>query len=103
MTPQVEKLLAPLQAALLPMGAGLFERQDSAAGSDVSLLEEGGVPSFEPLLDNHSYFNYHHTPADTLDKVDQESLRHHVALLTSLSWYLANMDQPLGRTPTHAQ
>ena len=102
-TPQVEKLLAPLQAALLPMGAGLFERQDSAAGSDVSLLEEGGVPSFEPLLDNHSYFNYHHTPADTLDKVDQESLRHHVALLTSLSWYLANMDQPLGRTPTHAQ
>jgi hypothetical protein len=62
-------------------------------------MEEVGVPSFAPLVDTSKYFHYHHTPADTFDKVDPDSLRRQVAVLSVLSWYLANMDQPLGRTP----
>jgi len=92
-----QKLLAPVQAALEPIGANVIQRRDSAAGADLSLMEKEGVPMFEPLVDGHSYFNYHHTPADTLDKVNPMDLQRHVAVLTSLSWYLANMDQPLGR------
>lgn len=97
-TPQSVKLFAPLQAALLPIGAGVFQRQDVLATGDLAGLERAGVPSFAPLVDTSSYFDYHHTPADTLDKVDPDSLRRHVALMTATAWYLANMEQPIGRS-----
>lgn len=90
-------LLKPLQDALEPIGAQVITRRDGAAGADLTLMEKEGVPMFEPLVDTHSYFHYHHTAADTLDKVDPVNLQRHVALLTTLSWYLANMEQPLGR------
>ncbi|SFU50910.1 M20/M25/M40 family metallo-hydrolase [Pseudoduganella namucuonensis] len=97
--PKAVKLFAPLQQVLQPIGAGVFNRGDHLGAADLRLLEEDGVPLFEPIVDGHSYFHYHHTPADTLDKVDPENLRRHVAVMTTLSWYLANMDQPLGRAP----
>jgi hypothetical protein len=56
-----------------------------------------GVPSFEPLLYNRNYFSYHHTPADTLDKVDPENLRRQVAMLAMLTWYLAEMPVPVSQ------
>ena len=88
---------APLQAALLPVGAAAMQRLDSAAGADVRGLEQLGVPSFSPLIDDSDYFSYHHTAADTLDKVDPQNLKRHVALVSLWTWYLANMEQPLGR------
>jgi Zn-dependent M28 family amino/carboxypeptidase len=95
--PDAVKLFAPLQAALLPMQAGLFRREDFMGSGDLSGLERAGVPVFEPLIDNASYFNYHHTPADTLDKVDPQELRRHVAVMAATTWFLANMEQPIGR------
>ena len=90
-------LLAPLQTALLPMGAAALQRADALGTGDLSGLELLGVPSFAPLIDGADYFNYHHTAADTLDKVDPHNLKRHVALVASLTWFLANMEQPLGR------
>ncbi len=93
----VNKLLAPLTASLEAMSAGALQRADALNTGDLRYLEEAGVPSFTPLIDNSDYFHYHHTAADTLDKVDPQNLRRHVALMTSLTWYLANMEQPIGR------
>jgi len=95
--PKAVKLFAPLQAALQPMGAGVFRREDVLATGDLGALEQTGVPSFAPLIDTSAYFDYHHTAADTLDKVDREDLRRHVALMASLTWFLANVEQPIGR------
>ncbi|MBQ5964090.1 M20/M25/M40 family metallo-hydrolase [Massilia sp. ZL223] len=95
--PQAMKLFTPLQATLQPLGAGVFQRQDALQTGDLSGLERAGVPSFAPLIDTSSYFDYHHTPADTLDKVDPDHLRRHVAVMTATAWFLANMDQPIGR------
>ncbi len=89
--------LAPLQAALEPMRAGAIQRADSLNTGDLRGLELAGVPSFTPLIDGSDYFNYHHTAADTLDKVNPEYLKRHVALIASLTWFLANMEQPIGR------
>ena len=89
--------LAPLQAALLPMGAAALQRADVLGTGDLSGLEQLGVPSFAPVIDGTDYFNYHHTAADTLDKVDPQNLKRHVALTAALTWFLANMEQPLGR------
>ncbi|KFI07857.1 M20/M25/M40 family metallo-hydrolase [Massilia sp. BSC265] len=91
------KLFAPLQAALQPIGAGIFRREDALSTGDLSGLERAGVPSFAPLIDTSSYFDYHHTPADTLDKVDPDHLRRHVAVMAATSWFLANIEQPIGR------
>lgn len=96
-TPQAVKYFAPLKAALLPMGAGGFVREDVLGTGDLSGLELAGVPSFEPLMDSSDYFNYHHTPADTLDKVDPQNLRRHVAVMSTTAWFLANTDAPIGR------
>ncbi len=96
--PSMVKYFAPLQKSLDQIGAGVFDRRDAAAGSDIAPLERAGVPSFQPLVDFTTYFNYHHTPADTLDKVDPVGLKRQVAVMTSLTWYLANMDENIGRT-----
>jgi Zn-dependent M28 family amino/carboxypeptidase len=96
---KAEKHFAPVMAALQPIGAGVFTRRDHVGAADLALLEKDGVPLFQPQVDTSSYFHYHHTPADTLDKVDPENLRRHVAVMSTLSWYLANMEQPLGRAP----
>ena len=90
-----EKFLAPLKSLLLSIGTPLFERREYASGSDVELLAASGVPSFEPMLDTRNYFSYHHTPADTLDKVEPENLRRQVAMLAMLTWYLAEMPNSL--------
>ncbi|MFL6710662.1 MAG: M20/M25/M40 family metallo-hydrolase, partial [Massilia sp.] len=93
------KLFAPLRAALLPMGAAGFQRTDVLGTGDLSGLERAGVPSFSPLIDDSTYFNYHHTAADTFDKVKPEDLRRHVAVMATTAWFLANMNEPIGRTP----
>lgn len=96
--PSMVKYFAPLQKSLDQIGAGVFDRRDVAGGADIMPLERAGVPSFQPLVDFTNYFNYHHTAADTLDKVNPLDLKRQVAVMTSLTWYLANMDENIGRT-----
>jgi hypothetical protein len=95
---QSAKLLAPLQAALYPVGAGAFRREDVISSGDLHDLEVSGVPTFEPWIDSANYFNYHHTPADTFDKVDPENLRRHATVMATTAWFLANMDNGIGRS-----
>jgi carboxypeptidase Q len=95
--PQAVKLFAPLRAALQPIGAGAFQREDVLGTGDLHELEDAGVPSFEPWIDSSDYFNYHHTTADTFDKVNPDNLRRHVAVMAATAWFLANTDQPVGR------
>jgi carboxypeptidase Q len=90
--------LAPLQAALAPMGAGAFRREDEVGTGDLHSLEDAGVPTFEPWIDGADYFNYHHTTADTFDKVNPDNLRRHVAVMATTAWFMANTDALPGRS-----
>jgi len=65
------------------------------AGADITPLTDAGVPGFSLVQDPLHYFDYHHTPADTLDKVDPTELQQNAAAMTVLAWTLANRDQPL--------
>jgi Zn-dependent M28 family amino/carboxypeptidase len=96
-TPQAVKYFAPLQHVLQQIGAGAFHREDALGTGDLFGLEHDGVPSFEPVIDSSDYFNYHHTPADTFDKVNPDNLRRHAAVMATTAWFLANTDQPVGR------
>jgi hypothetical protein len=83
--------------ALTPIGASTIAYRDGELGSDIALLQKAGVPSFAPLIDTRHYFDYHHSAADTLDKVDPQNLRSQVATLAVLAYYLAEMREPLPR------
>jgi hypothetical protein len=96
-------MIEPLREVLRPLGATVFERQDRTVGEDIAPLQKAGVPGYMPLLDVRHYFDYHHTAADTLDKVDPDNLRRQVAVMATLVWQLANLDAgELPRQPVAA-
>jgi carboxypeptidase Q len=87
---------APLSKILSSQGAGMSQIQPSVS-SDISLLTQKGVPSFEPWFDERTYFNYHHTAADTFDKVIPKELAENASVMAVLAYGLANLEQPLPR------
>jgi carboxypeptidase Q len=89
-------LLQPLSTILQGQGAGVT-RMVEETGTDVAPLGEAGVPTFAPIQDARTYFNYHHTAADTLDKVNPRELQENCALVAALAYTLASMSQQLPR------
>jgi hypothetical protein len=89
--------LQPVIDALAAIGATALKPSDGEVGADIEPLQLAGVPGFAPLLDTRHYFDYHHTAADTLDKVDPQNLRTQVATLAVLAYYLAELPEPLPR------
>ena len=72
-----------LQAALAPLGI-VGGSTDEADGSDIGPMIEAGIPAVSLTQDGIRYFDLHHTPDDTLDKVDPEALRQNVAAWTAM-------------------
>lgn len=69
---------------------GIYRFDYSAeTGADTSPLVEKGVPGFGLVTDSRHYFDYHHSAADTLDKVDRHELTRDAAALAALTWALA--------------
>ena len=90
-------MLQPLAAILQAHGAGTVRRVEHPVGADISPLENAGVPGFSPLQDGRTYFNYHHTPADTFDKVGKRELAENSAVLAVLAYAIASLPEPLPR------
>jgi hypothetical protein len=84
-----------LQAALAPLGI-VPGKLDTADGSDIEPMIDAGVPAVALSQDGTYYFDIHHTPDDTLDKVDPETLRQNVAAWTAM---LAVLSAPLESEP----
>jgi Zn-dependent M28 family amino/carboxypeptidase len=59
-------------------------------GEDIDGLTQRGVPSFATVQDSRFYFNYHHTAADTFDKIDKRHLNENAAVVTVLAYALAD-------------
>jgi hypothetical protein len=94
--PELGAWLEPVAQALDPIGAQTF-RPSPETGEDINVLTEKGVPSFAPSQDGRFYFNYHHTPADTFDKVNPRELSENAAVMTVLAYALADSDKPAPR------
>lgn len=90
-------LLAPLSAILQASGAGVTRQSGNAEGADISPLDAAGVPTFAPIQDARTYFNYHHTPADTLDKIVPRELAENAAVVALLTYTIASLPEPLPR------
>jgi len=88
--PSAEAMLRPIMKVLATQGASLL-RAGEDTGADLIPIGVAGVPTFAPINDARTYFDYHHTAADTLDKIRPEELRENVALAAVLAYGLANM------------
>jgi len=88
---RVDPGLAPANAALADRIAALLAplgivrgREPADAGTDLGPWVRGGVAAVDLNQDGTRYFDYHHTPDDTLDKVDPAQLRQNVAAWTAV-------------------
>ena len=89
--PEVKRMLAPVATILQESGAGNLHLVEHC-GADIEPLEKAGVPSFSPIQDSRFYFNYHHTAADTLDKIVPKELAENSAVVAVAAYALANME-----------
>jgi Zn-dependent M28 family amino/carboxypeptidase len=87
--PELEQWLRPVGQVLEAIGARSLVSTPET-GEDIGGLTEKGVPSFAPVQDSRTYFNYHHTAADTFDKVDPRLLNENAAVMAVLSYALAD-------------
>ena len=83
---QIASLLTPVGADKIKQGGG---------GSDIEPLMMDGVPSLGETTTGAHYFDWHHTEADTLDKVDPQDFRKNVASLAVMTYILADMPERL--------
>ncbi|HUP21847.1 MAG TPA: M20/M25/M40 family metallo-hydrolase [Thermoanaerobaculia bacterium] len=79
---EVGALLDAIDAGEIARGGG---------GADIGPLMAAGVPGLALRTVEERYFDWHHTHADTLDKVDPQNLRRAIAALGVVGFVLADM------------
>ena len=77
------------RSALLP--------SNYAPGADITAMSDAGVPALGILQDGRTYFHYHHSAADTLDKVVPSELRENATAMAVMAYALASIKDPLPR------
>ncbi|SBV33118.1 Peptidase M28 [uncultured Sphingopyxis sp.] len=80
-----------LAAAVMPFGV-VRGRQPANGGADIGALVRAGVPAVDLAQDGTRYFDLHHTPDDTLDKIDPVQLRQNVVVWSAVLAILANSE-----------
>jgi carboxypeptidase Q len=92
-----QKQLSPVLNALSTFGGNLLQIVPQSPETDIEPLADKGVPVFGIWQNGLTYFTYHHSAADTLDKVDPEQLRENAACMAVMGYALADMSEPLER------
>ena len=84
----IGRLLAPIDATTVAPGGG---------GADIGPIMELGVPGMSPLVDGSRYFWYHHTDADTVDKLDPVEIARVTAVMAVMAYVVADLEERLPR------
>jgi carboxypeptidase Q len=98
-SPTLGEWLAPVARQLEPIGASILV-SGADVGADVMSVVSEGVPGFAPVQDSRYYFNYHHSAADTFDKVDARLLSENAAVVAVLAYALADASTAAPRAAT---
>lgn len=89
--------LAAILKPLAPLGATRATNGGGAA--DIDPMRNFGVVLINHDVDGATYFDYHHTHGDTVDKVDSALLAKNAAAIAYLAYVLADMPGRLGDAP----
>ena len=71
-------------------------------GADVGAMMALGVPGMSPDVDGSKYFWYHHTQADTMDKLDPHEMALCVATMAVMAYVIADLPEALPRSAAAA-
>ena len=95
--------VARIAQALAPLGIA-HTPGEGGPGPDVSPIAGNGAAWASLRQDGSDYFDYHHTPDDTLDKIDPRALAQNTAAYAVLAWMAANAEGGFGseEKPTDA-
>ncbi len=85
---EVGRLLDRIESGAITRGGG---------GADIGPIMREGVPGMGLSVDGSRYFWYHHTPADTVDKLDPRDMGLCVAAMAVMAYVVADMDERLPR------
>jgi len=85
---QVGSLLDRIEAGSIVKGGG---------GADIGPIMALGVPGLGLNVDGTRYFWYHHTEADTIDKLDPNDMARCVAAMAVMAYVVADMAETLPR------
>jgi carboxypeptidase Q len=85
---RIGTLLAAIGADSISRGGG---------GSDIGPIMRDGVPGMGLDVDGTRYFWYHHTDADTIDKLDPREMGLCVAAMAVMAYVVAELPEPLPR------
>jgi carboxypeptidase Q len=88
-------MAADIASLLKSFGAG--DSRDGGVDADTGPLNAAGVPAMSPLVDGTKYFWYHHSMADTMDKLSPREIAECVALMAVTSFVVADMQETLPR------
>ncbi|WP_420432989.1 M28 family peptidase [Hyphobacterium sp.] len=86
------QFLDQAQQIIAPLGIIRGSRASRGGGPDIIPLAAQDVPVFRLSQDGTDYFDLHHTPDDTFDKIDPEALAQNVAAWAAITWLIAETD-----------
>jgi hypothetical protein len=92
-TVRAMRRMQEIGALLKGINAGDMVR--GGGGADIGPIMRDGVPGIGHRTVAQRYFEWHHTEADTLDKIDPQEFRLNVAALAVLGYVLADMEEKL--------
>ncbi len=94
--PETAKPIADrLAVALAPIGI-VRGSGVGGDGTDVGPILKSGAPAIDLNQSGLRYFDWHHTPEDTLDRIDPEQLRQNVAAWTTMLAIVADAPEAMG-------
>ena len=84
----IHELLKPIKANNIT---------DWGRAADVAPLNDEGIPVMSLNVESSKYFWYHHTAADTFDKVDFHEFNKCIAAMAIMAFVIADLETPLPR------
>jgi hypothetical protein len=93
--PEATKLVDEIAKILAPLGIVRGGSNVKGGGPDIIPMAAKGVPTIRLNQEGTDYFDLHHTPDDTLDKINPDELAQNVAAYAAAIYLFADTDVEL--------
>ncbi|KZC19215.1 MULTISPECIES: M20/M25/M40 family metallo-hydrolase [Rhodanobacter] len=97
--PEARDAIGQIARVLEPVGVAYDATRPGGGGSDLSQMHAKGMAALSLTQDGTKYFDWHHTPNDTLDKIDPAELAQNVAVYAAFSYMAAQAHGDFGSAP----
>lgn len=94
-SPAAFEIVKQIGSLLDRIGSGAITK--GGGGADIGPIMTLGVPGMGLIVEGTKYFWYHHTEADTVDKLDAREMALCVATMAVMAYVAADLPDPLPR------